>query len=106
MCVLVTLIVVLQDETTPKQVFRRTIVETFEDQLSSSCEIVGSDILDDSSKQGMSPDPAKVAAIKIWPAPEDKSAVKSFLQTMSVLVTKSTIINIASWTQQQQCVKV
>lgn len=58
MCVLVTLIVVLQDETTPKQVFRRTIVETFEDQLSSSCEIVGSDILDDSSVQGMSPQKA------------------------------------------------
>ena len=33
-------------------------------------------------KQGMSPDPAKVANIKDWPAPEDKAAVKSFLQTV------------------------
>ena len=32
-------------------------------------------------KQGMSPDPEKVANIKAWPAPEDKAAVKSFLQT-------------------------
>ena len=31
--------------------------------------------------QGMSPDPEKVQAIKDWPAPEDKAAVKSFLQT-------------------------
>ena len=33
------------------------------------------------SQQGMSPDPAKVQIIKDWPAPEDKAAVKSFLQT-------------------------
>ena len=33
------------------------------------------------SKQGMSPDPEKVQVIKNWPAPEDKAAVKSFLQT-------------------------
>ena len=32
-------------------------------------------------KQGMSPDPDKVANIRAWPAPEDKAAVKSFLQT-------------------------
>ena len=62
MCVLVTLIVVLQDETTPKQVFRGTVVETFEDQLSSSCEIVGSDSLDDSSMQGMSIGPQKAVS--------------------------------------------
>ena len=34
------------------------------------------------SKQGMSPDPSKVAIIKEWPAPKDKSEVKSFLQTV------------------------
>merc|ERR1711888_82853 len=33
------------------------------------------------SKQGMSPDPEKVKMIKSWPAPADKAAVKSFLQT-------------------------
>jgi hypothetical protein len=33
------------------------------------------------SKQGMSPDPEKVKMIKNWPAPADKSEVKSFLQT-------------------------
>ena len=33
------------------------------------------------SKQGMSPDPEKVQIIKDWPVPEDKAAVKSFLQT-------------------------
>ena len=33
------------------------------------------------SKQGMSPDPEKVEIIKDWPVPEDKAAVKSFLQT-------------------------
>ena len=31
---------------------------------------------------GMSPDPSKVETIKAWPAPEDKAAVKSFLQTV------------------------
>ena len=30
----------------------------------------------------MSPDPKKVEAVKMWPPPEDKSAVKSFLQTV------------------------
>ena len=33
------------------------------------------------SKQGMSPDPEKVEAIKAWPRPLDKAEVKSFLQT-------------------------
>ena len=33
------------------------------------------------SKQSMSPDPEKVEIIKDWPVPEDKAAVKSFLQT-------------------------
>ena len=37
-------------------------------------------------KQGMSPDPAKVANIKDWPAPEDKAAVKSFLQAVQFCV--------------------
>jgi transposase InsO family protein len=35
------------------------------------------------SKEGMSPDPDKVSAIKAWPRPEDKAAVKSFLQTVA-----------------------
>ena len=30
----------------------------------------------------LSPDPAKVDIIKDWPEPEDKAAVKSFLQTV------------------------
>ena len=34
------------------------------------------------SKQGMSPDPAKVEHIKVWPAPKSKEEVKSFLQTV------------------------
>ena len=34
------------------------------------------------SKQGMSPDPQKVANIKAWPSPKDKAEVKSFLQTV------------------------
>ena len=34
------------------------------------------------SKQGMSPDPAKVEHIKVWPAPKFKEEVKSFLQTV------------------------
>ena len=34
------------------------------------------------SKQGMLPDPAKVAHIKAWPAPKTKEEVKSFLQTV------------------------
>ena len=34
------------------------------------------------SRQGMSPDPAKVAHIKAWPAPQSKDEVKSFLQTV------------------------
>ena len=34
------------------------------------------------SKQGMSPDPAKVDHIKAWPAPKTKEEVKSFLQTV------------------------
>ena len=34
------------------------------------------------SRQGMSPDPTKVEAVKKWPVPEDKAAVKSFLQTV------------------------
>ena len=33
------------------------------------------------TKQGMSPDPEKVQIIRDWPVPEDKAAVKSFLQT-------------------------
>ena len=33
------------------------------------------------SRQGMSPDPEKVKMIKGWPSPQDKSEVKSFLQT-------------------------
>ena len=33
------------------------------------------------TKQGMSPDPEKVQSIRDWPVPEDKAAVKSFLQT-------------------------
>ena len=33
-------------------------------------------------KQGMSADPSKVEHIKNWPIPEDKAAVKSFLQTV------------------------
>ena len=33
------------------------------------------------TSQGMSPDPDKEQIIKNWPAPEDKAAVKSFLQT-------------------------
>ena len=33
------------------------------------------------SKQGMSPDPEKVEAIRQWKAPRDKAGVKSFLQT-------------------------
>ena len=32
--------------------------------------------------QGMFPDPDKVEHIKAWPRPEDKDAVKSFLQTV------------------------
>ena len=39
------------------------------------------------SRQGMSPDPTKVKIIKDWPAPEDKSAVKSFLQTVQFCST-------------------
>ena len=34
------------------------------------------------SKEGMSPDPEKVEHIKSWPEPQDKSKVKSFLQTV------------------------
>ena len=34
------------------------------------------------TKQGMSPDPAKVENIKSWTRPDDKKAVKSFLQTV------------------------
>ena len=33
------------------------------------------------SKQGMSPDQAKVAHIKAWPTPKSKEEVKNFLQT-------------------------
>ena len=33
------------------------------------------------TKQGMSPDPEKVQIIRDWLVPEDKAAVKSFLQT-------------------------
>ena len=32
-------------------------------------------------KQGMRPDPEKVKTTQDWPVPEDKAAVKSFLQT-------------------------
>ena len=34
------------------------------------------------SKQGISPDPAKVDHIKVWPAPKSKDEVKSVLQTV------------------------
>ena len=34
------------------------------------------------TKQGMSPDPAKVEHIWAWEPPRDKSEVKSFLQTV------------------------
>ena len=34
------------------------------------------------TKQGMSPDPEKVAHIKNWTTPKDKTEVKSFLQTV------------------------
>ena len=33
------------------------------------------------SKQGMSPDPEKVAMIRGWPRPKSRAEVKSFLQT-------------------------
>ena len=33
-------------------------------------------------KQGMSPDPIKVDSIRAWLVPENKAAVKSFLQTV------------------------
>ena len=33
------------------------------------------------SKHGMSADPSKVELIKAWPKPNDKTEVKSFLQT-------------------------
>ena len=39
------------------------------------------------SKHGMSPDPRKVDMIKRWPEPEDKAAVKSFLQTVQFCST-------------------
>ena len=39
------------------------------------------------SKEGMSPDPEKVADIKAWQAPKDKSEVKSFLQTVQFCST-------------------
>ena len=39
------------------------------------------------SKQGMSPDPAKVAHIKAWPAPTSKDEVKSFLQTVQFVAS-------------------
>ena len=39
------------------------------------------------SKFGMSPDPEKVQMIKNWAEPEDKSAVKSFLQTVQFCST-------------------
>ena len=39
------------------------------------------------SKQGMSPDPEKVQTIKDWPEPENKEAVKSFLQTVQFVST-------------------
>ena len=39
------------------------------------------------SQQGMSPDPQKVETIKHWPAPGDKSQVKSFLQTIQFCST-------------------
>ena len=35
--------------------------------------------------KGMSPDPRKIATVKSWPVPGDKSAVKSFLQTAQFL---------------------
>ena len=34
------------------------------------------------NKQGMRADPAKVQLIRDWPRPQNKSAVKSFLQTV------------------------
>ena len=37
-------------------------------------------------KYGMSPDPEKVQIIKNWPEQEDKTAVKSFLQTVHCAV--------------------
>ena len=39
------------------------------------------------SKEGMSPDPEKVDHIRNWPEPEDKTAIKSFLQTVQFVST-------------------
>ena len=39
------------------------------------------------SAQGMSPDPEKIKTITNWPEPENKEAVKSFLQTIQFVST-------------------
>ena len=39
------------------------------------------------SAQGMSPDPEKIKTITNWPEPENKEAVKSFLQTIQFVAT-------------------
>ena len=47
------------------------------------------------NKQGMSSDPEQVKTIRRWPAPKDKSEVKSFLQTCQ--------FSRKSWGNVQRC---